>query len=143
MAYRYIIENTLKKMNILNVIEILDEIVSLGAEYVKICGKCRETYLCVYLSVFGLDNYYKVSLIGLSLQIPQETTFDNELLTIMKYTSTIVSENGMVGFYIPREYSMGVYYMVCRESSVNWFKHEIVEYEEIKPLESDYIDYNS
>lgn len=127
----------MEKISIDNIKEIVDEVVSLDAEYVKICGKCRENYLCVYLSVFKIDEYYRVSLIGLSLQIPRETTLDKELLTIMKYTSTIVSEKGVIIFYIPKEYSLGVYYMVCREGSINWIKHEIVELDEIRLLQSD------
>lgn len=127
---KYIFDETLVKMGIVNQ-EVLDEAIGLGVDHLKICGECSEWKLCVYISLVNLVGEYRVLLRGLLVQIPASKELDENTSILLKLSNTVVSEKGMVSFYIPRNYSIGVYYILCSSVKPGWSEWSPVDESEI------------
>lgn len=114
------VESAIEKLNIRELQEILDEAIALGVEYVKICGRCGGFEHCVLLSLtMGLDEC-RLILLGSTLSIPVSAPVDDLVLALLKYAKVITRKNGTVVFHIPKDYSLGVYYLTCRNKTMKW-----------------------
>jgi hypothetical protein len=128
---RYIIEEAVEKMNIDGLESILDEAVSLGYNYVETCRICRGWKLCVYIAVEPVNGEHRVRLIGLTIKIPYKEELGDEVKTLLKFSTTIIGCEGTALFYIPRQYSLGVYYSLCSGERQGWIESRLVEPEEV------------
>lgn len=135
----YIVDPRIEKLGIERLYDILDEVVGLGEEYAKICGSCSGLFtICVFIHLVRVDQGYRVGLKGLSIEIGINATVDRDLLLgLMRYVETVKSERGMATFYIPEDYALGAYYMVCRDERLRDSKGFIVDYDEARYLERD------
>ncbi|MEM0001501.1 MAG: hypothetical protein QXS24_01450 [Desulfurococcaceae archaeon] len=116
------IEPTIEKLGVDKLREILDEAIALDEEYVKVCCRCGEFELCVLLNLItGLDEC-EVTLLGSTLTLPASTPVDNFILDLLRYAKVVTRNNGVVVFHVPKDYSLGVYYLLCRNKSVKWEK---------------------
>lgn len=116
------IEPTIEKLGIDKLQDILDEAIALGEEYIKICSRCQEFELCVLLNlIMGLDEC-EVALLGSTVTVPASTPVDNFILDLLRYVKVITRNKSVVVFHVPKYYSLGVYYLLCRNKNVKWEK---------------------
>lgn len=57
---------------------------------------------------------------------------NDTVLSLLKYSIMITSDKETTVFYISKEYSLGVYYLLCRRWDVDWKYRKPIDFEEVK-----------
>jgi len=136
LSYECRLEPAINKFKIKNIEEAVIEAAALELEYVKVCGACYEFTICVYIHISLEPGSCWAELVGVSVTVSSSTEVDERVHLLFKHASLIVSNTstGTSVFYVMKEHSLGVYYLLCRGISAEWRGYEPVDYEEIKEL---------
>lgn len=124
------LDDLVMKFNIRNIDNLVDEAVALGAEYFKICFKCKSRVMCIFLR-FSYIEECSGDLIGMSVETPSNTIVDNDIISLFKYSIVVMGGGESTVFYVTRQYSLGVYYLLCSETTIEFTYSKPIEPEEI------------
>jgi hypothetical protein len=119
----YTLSDKAEKFNLKSplVLSALDSAVALGWDLLELCGNCRDVELCLVLSLSPVQSgSLLVDVEGLHVQLDENVVVDWKTTLLFKHANYIVKEGGKVHFYVDKSRSLGVYYAVCRDSSITW-----------------------
>lgn len=127
-----IISSKLNLANYTKLLELADEMCALGYEYAKVIGECDRVKIHVYVHASSHDLSCQVKTLGMAVELLERAIVDDTVLTLLKYSNTIVKEGNSVLFYINPDFTVGVFYMVCKHSNIKWLEHQYIEPEELE-----------
>lgn len=114
---------------------LLDEACALGLEHVKITGTCNDVNIHVYTHVATYSNNQfkcEVAVLGVVVELLKTRELNNEVLSLFRYSNTIIEGDSTVLFYVDPSYTLGVFYMICKHGEVKWIMHNYVELEDLE-----------
>lgn len=134
MRYECRLDPVIHKFSVKNAKEAVTEAAALELEYVKICGACREFTVCIYIHILLEPEGCSANMIGASVVVSSSTVINELIYLLLKYAFVVTSNTstGMSVFYVMKEHSLGVYYLLCRDVGVEWRGYEPVDYEEVR-----------
>lgn len=112
-------------------LELMLDSCALGLEYVKIVGKCGDFVVHVYLHAVLQDLECTVRTIGIAIEVSKSHVVNELLLQLLKYSNTILEKDDVALLYIDPKYTLGVFYMVCKDDNLSWIGHSYYEAEEM------------
>lgn len=117
------------------VLDHLVEACALGVECVKIVGKCGNFTIHAFLHVALQDLECITKTIGIAVEVSKSHVLNTALLQLLKYSNTIVEGDDTALLYIDPKFTLGVFYLTCRDSEITWIEHS-----EYDPGEADYFN---
>ena len=138
--YNCRVDPVVNKFQVENLVDMVNEAAVLELEYIKICGVCVDFTLCLYMQVMLSPVDYSectTRFIGMSVEVSSSAPLNEKIMMLFKYASMIISDRSASVFYISREHSLGVYYVLCKDTHASWGTYKPVDYDEVRALVGD------